>query len=236
MADCIVLSDLHLFSRRSRADEHQRALLDAARRARTVVLAGDIVDFKWSSVGGAEATSDAARAWLEELLEAGDDVQVHYLLGNHDHLPEHIERLEALADDDDRFRWHPFHLRLGGAVFLHGDVSNPRMNPARLHAYRESFARHPNQGPAMERLYDALMALRVHVLGARVLYPERTVLRRIARYLDDIQGEIGDDVRNVYFGHTHRPVDGAEYRGIRFHNCGATIPGVDFRIVRADLS
>ena len=67
--------------------------------------------------------------------------------------------------------------RLGGAVFLHGDVSNPRMNPARLHAYRESFARHPNQGPAMERLYDALMALRVHVLGARVLYPERTTYR-----------------------------------------------------------
>lgn len=236
MSDCVVLSDLHLFSRRSRAEEHRRDLLDAARRARTVVLAGDIVDFRWSRIGDADATSDAARAWLEELLDAGGDVEVHYLLGNHDHVPAHIERLDALAGDDARFRWHPFHLRLGGAVFLHGDVSNPRMTPARLRAYRERFGRHANQGPAMERLYDALMALRVHVLGARVLYPERTTLRRIARYLDDVQGEIGGDVRNVYFGHTHRPVHGAEFRGIRFHNCGAPIPGVDFRIVTADLS
>ena len=50
------------------------------------------------------------------------------------------------------------------------------------------------------------------------------------------QWRVGLDVRNVYFGHTHRSLSGEEHRGVRFHNCGAPIRGHEFQIITADLS
>lgn len=234
--DCAVVSDLHLFSKRSRAHVHQPRILDAARRTGRIVLAGDIVDFRWSRMGSADATADAAVDWLGEILDGNDGGDVEYVLGNHDHVPELVERLEVLADQCPRFRWHPYHLRIGNAVFLHGDVSNPRMDQARLRAYRESFGAHERPSGSSHHLYEVVVALRLHVLGARFLYPRAKVVRRIARYLDEVEHEVGAGLRNVYFGHTHLALSGEEYRGLRFHNCGAPIRGLEFQILEADLS
>ena len=236
MNHCAVVSDLHVFSRRSQVDHHLHEIHEAARRAQTLVLAGDIVDFKWSVHPSVDATADAARTWLEELLERSHDGDVHYLLGNHDHVPALVERLTDLAADEPRFRWHPYHLRLGNAVFLHGDVSRPRMTRERLRAYRERFGGHRQRAAAEQQLYELVHALRLHVVGARFLYPRATVLRRVARYLDEVSDEVGKGVRNVYFGHTHRALFGEEYRGMRFHNCGAPMRGREFQILSADLS
>jgi UDP-2,3-diacylglucosamine hydrolase len=43
-------------------------------------------------------------------------------------------------------------------------------------------------------------------------------------------------VRNVYFGHTHLPMSDYVYRGVAFHNGGASIHGNPFHILRADTS
>lgn len=233
MNDCHVISDLHMFSRRSRVADHLGEIRDKARSSRTLVLAGDIVDFKWSELGSVEATAGATADWLEELLGHGCDI--HYLLGNHDHHPALVERLKGLAGGHQGFSWHPFHLRLGNAVFLHGDAANVRMNVERLAAYRKRFGGHGQRGMAMNRLYDAAVAARIHVLGARLLYPHRTVLRRLFKYLDEIQCGPAQGVRHVYYGHTHRAMADVEYGGLRFHNCGAPMPGMQFRIVKADL-
>jgi hypothetical protein len=40
-------------------------------------------------------------------------------------------------------------------------------------------------------------------------------------------------VRDVYFGHTHKNLANYRYRGLTFHNGGAPIKGVKFRIVEA---
>lgn len=234
--DCAVVSDLHLFSRRSRAHVHHPSILDAARRSRRLVLAGDIVDFRWSNVGSADSTADAAIDWLGGILDDNEEGDVEYVLGNHDHVPELVERLEALAAECPRFRWHPYHLRIGNAVFLHGDVSNPRMSRDRLHAFRESFGAHERPAGSSDQLYELVVALRLHVVSARLLYPRAKVMRRISRYLDEVGDELGEGVRNVYFGHTHLALSGEEYGGKRFHNCGAPIRGLEFQILEADLS
>jgi UDP-2,3-diacylglucosamine hydrolase len=157
------------------------------------------------------------------------------VLGNHDHLPEWTCALDELAGREPRFRWSPFHLRLGNAVFQHGDVSTPGIDPARLPQSRARFAQSRPPSRALERAYDGVVALRLHLLGARLAFPQRAVLRRLSRYLDGVRHEVGDGVRNVYFGHTHIPVDGVEYGGRRFHNGGAAIDGVPFRVLRAEL-
>lgn len=232
----VVVSDLHLFTRRSRALRHVPALHGAARRAAVTVLAGDIVDFRWSELESLDATLDAAERWLGELLDAAVDGELHYVLGNHDHEAAWIVRLEALARAEPRFHWHPFQLRIGDSVFLHGDAAQPGMTSGGLARYRERFARPRRPSRATARAYDVAMAFRAHAVGARAMFPPSAVVRRLGAYLDDIGLEIGRDVHDVYFGHTHLALDALEHRGARFHNGGAPLAGLEFRIVEAHLS
>ncbi len=233
---CCVVSDLHLFTRRSDADQQLEPIKAAVRRSRTFVLAGDIFDFRWSRFSSAEATAGEARRWLEALLAVGPETQFHYVLGNHDHSPALIEQLESLAAAEPRFRWHPYQVRIGNAVFLHGDAGNPRMNQERLEAYRLGFAEERPASIAAQRMYDVAMALRLHVVGARLLFPERSVIRRLTEHLHRLGPEWTTGVRNVYFGHTHRALIGVEYEGRMFHNCGSPMRGLPFHILEADLS
>ena len=52
---CFV-SDLHLFSHRSRGHLIDEQIMEAARRSRVCVLGGDIFDFKWSAHSSHEAS------------------------------------------------------------------------------------------------------------------------------------------------------------------------------------
>lgn len=233
---CHVVSDLHLFARRSDAETHQSAIEEAARRAGTLVLAGDIFDFRWSLWGSADATADAAIGWLLDLMAAAPGTEIHYVLGNHDHMPVLMDRLEVLADSVPRFHWHPFHVRLGNALFLHGDAGQPGMTPERLVVYREKFAIERPVSELQQRVYGAVVSLRLHVIGARLIFPSRGVVRRVAAHVEALGSAWSENVRNVYFGHTHRVLDGVEHGGRRYHNGGSPMPGLAFRILEADLS
>ena len=233
---CHVISDLHLFTRRSEAELHQSAIEQAARRAGSLVLAGDIFDFRWSRWDSTDATAEAAIGWLTDLLAAAPGTELHYVLGNHDHMPALIHRLEVLAQSVPRFHWHPFHLRLGNALFLHGDAGQPGMTPERLVEYRGKFAIERPASEFQERVYGAVVALRLHVLGARLIFPSRGVVRRIAAHVEALGSVWSENVRNVYFGHTHLALDGVEHEGRRYHNCGSPMRGLSFRILEADLS
>lgn len=235
MGACHVISDLHLFSRRTQAPTWGGELEQVVRESRCLVLAGDIVDFKWSEVGDGEQTAAAAAEWIERLMRINPQCEFHYVLGNHDDHPALIAKLTALSECHERFHWDRFHLRLGNAVFLHGDAAQARMSPKRLGEYREKFAGHKRRGRALNRLYDLAVAARMHVVSAIAVYPQHRVLRRLYHYLDQIEAGPVHGVRNVYFGHTHRAFDGVEYGGMRFHNCGAPMAGLKFNILKAEL-
>ncbi|MGB0578139.1 MAG: metallophosphoesterase [Limisphaerales bacterium] len=235
MGACHVISDLHLFSRRSLATNRREELEQVVRESRSLVLAGDIVDFKWSEIGDEERTAEAATEWIEELMRINPRCELHYVLGNHDDHPALIAKLTALAECHERFNWDRFHVRLGNAVFLQGDAAQARMSPERLGAFREKFAGHKRRGRALSRLYDLAVAARIHVVSAIAVYPQHRVLRRLYRYLDQIEAGPVHGVRNVYFGHTHRAINDVEYGGLRFHNCGAPIAGLKFKILKAEL-
>lgn len=220
-----VASDLHLFARRTRGHDLLGPLTEAAARTGTLVLAGDIVDVRWSTLGGPEATARATDAWLRDVLAGAPSAEVHYVLGNHDDTPEIREALGALSGAEERFSWHPHHLRLGSALFVHGDVDRPR-----------SSNHGPNPGPARERAYAAAIALHLHRAAAAIAFPHRAVLRGLHRYADRLEASGGEPIRDVFFGHTHRPMERASYRGRRYHNGGAPIDGVAFRIIEEHIS
>jgi UDP-2,3-diacylglucosamine hydrolase len=226
------VSDLHLFSRRSLAARHEPAMHLASSRARQFVLGGDIFDFRWSTLGSTEATVQAAVRWLDNLVASHSRCDFHFVLGNHDCNRRFVAALETYSATRPNLTVHPYYLRLGRSIFLHGDVADrPRMCPQRLHRRRQRWARDERRGALRHMLYDLAMQAHLHRVVGQVAHPKRRVAQRILGYLQRIGHGPGSGLANVYFGHTHAALADYRHGGLAFHNGGAPMPGLNFRIV-----
>ncbi len=227
------IADLHLFSRRSRGEHFRDQLLEESRNSDMIVLGGDIFDYRWSTFGCESRTSDAAIRWLEDFTDAAN-CDVHLLLGNHDDHPYLIELLPGLADQKARFFWDRYMLRIEDTVFMHGDVADRQMTAACLTQARSGFCHRP-RASWRHHLYDLAIQAQLHRLTPPAVYPKKRVARRILGYLDSLNQGIDSGLKHVYFGHTHRPLDGYMYQNVAFHNCGAPIGRAQFRILHRAL-
>lgn len=227
------VSDLHLFARRSTAEQYVVEIQKRARRAENFVLGGDIFDFRWSTMQCNNRTLDAATDWLDSLVRSAPACQFHFLMGNHDHHNLMAERLESLSDAHDNLAWDPYLLRLGESVFLHGDAADGDATHQRLVQSRENARHHQPRGNAASTAYEVVLRTGIHRGVPVMAYPRRRTAKRLLRYLDEVGHGKESGVRHVYFGHTHRPLDAYQHDGIEFHNGGAPIRGVPFRIVSA---
>ena len=227
------VSDLHLFSRRSRGDALRAELLREARESDLFVLGGDIFDYRWSVHGCERKTSEAAIKWLAEFT---DDAQcdVHFLLGNHDDHPLLLQALPVLALEHERFCWDRYYLRVGDTAFLHGDVADRQMTAACLAQARQGFCHQP-RAAWRHHLYDLAIQAQLHRIMPPAVYPKKRVARRILSYLDTIGHGVATGLKHVYFGHTHRPLAGYLYQDVAFHNCGAPIGAAHFRVLRREI-
>jgi len=226
------VSDLHLFARRSDAPRYAEAIRTAARRSAVLVLGGDIFDFSWSTLPTLADTVEAAFHWLSRLAADHPHCRIHYLLGNHDYCRPFIDYLEGHAGLIPNFAWHYFYLRLGPNVFLHGDVAEKRqMTHERLLEYRSHWLHRPLAGKFSRGAYEVVHRAHLHQPLPFLLHRKRRVARRVLAYLEN-QGEGPETgVRHVYFGHTHRRIFNYRFHGVTFHNCGAPIAGLRFRIL-----
>ena len=73
MSQGLVISDLHLFSRRSRAEELLVEMEVRIASADILVLNGDVFDFRWSTLPDIQATVDASLEWLDLLMKKRSD-------------------------------------------------------------------------------------------------------------------------------------------------------------------
>ncbi len=238
MAVGYVVSDLHLFSKRTTAGRHAETLLEAAGRADVFVLNGDIFDFRWTTLPSVKDTIDEAIRWLERITKRFPDCHFHFILGNHDAHHAFEEKLAHLAKGTSNLNWHPYYLRLGGKVFLHGDVciSSGRPHPTSLERYRARWRKEGRKrGKFNNMLYDAAVQARLHKAIHHLAFPRKRTARSLLTYLEHVGGDAVDGVDSVYFGHTHVAMSGYEYGGIRFHNSGAPMKGVRFKPVKLHL-
>ncbi len=229
------LSDLHMFSRRSIYHEHEDEILARAAEARVFVLGGDIVDFSWTTLPSVDATIDAAMQWLSDLVESNPNCQFHYLLGNHDCHSDFVTRLGEVTETHENLYWEPYFLRIGSAVMLHGDAVHlkRRTNLAlaaqrgRKHQFKQPEYRH--------QIYEMAIRSKLHAVVGKLANPRRVVAGRIWDYLTNEAVDMTNSVRNVYFGHTHVPMSDYAFRGINFHNGGASISGLKFNMLPMQL-
>jgi UDP-2,3-diacylglucosamine hydrolase len=229
------VSDLHLFSRRSRAERHSQAIQDAASKAHTFVLGGDIFDFRWTTLPTINETIDSAVRWLDELSGAHPDCDFHFVLGNHDSNERFVARLAELAEGTPNLAWHDYFLRKGSGIFLHGDVSDRHTTPEMLARARQRCLVDKKHGAAANMLYDWAVRARLHKLAMHVTKPKKTVARRLLSYLRHVGHGPESGLKNVYFGHTHAALSNYHYGGVAFHNSGAPIDGLDFQILETDI-
>ncbi|MEN6451028.1 MAG: metallophosphoesterase [Thermoguttaceae bacterium] len=232
MGKCYFVSDLHLLANRSAAPRYREQIVRAASRAEIFVLGGDIFDFRWAGMPIVRSVGRAVQ-WLLDLTSACPDCQFHLVLGNHDYHQVFIDRLVRLERQVPNLSWHRYYVRLGNSIFLHGDVAGRRMNARRLAEARDQWLDQRRRGPFLSRLYDVVVLTRLHKPVAHLVYSKRIVVQRVLSYLESIGQGPRDGVRDVYFGHTHRRLSNYRYRGLQFHNGGAPIKGMKFRIVEA---
>lgn len=229
------VSDLHLFSSRSLAPRHVAALHERAAKAETFVLGGDIFDFRWSTFSTSEETVRHAVRWLDDLVASHPRCDFHFVQGNHDCNRRFISSLESYSAARPNLKLHPYYLRLGKCVFLHGDAADhPNMCAARLSKRREHWSRDESRSRVRHVLYDLAVTARLHRLAGQVAHPRRRVVHRILGYLERIKQGPEAGVEHVYFGHTHDALATYRHAGVTFHNPGAPMAGLQFRIIETE--
>ena len=229
---CFV-SDLHLLSQRSVADQHNTELRLAAKRSDVFVLGGDIFDFKWSKLATAKASFAYARKWVEDFVHPFPQVKFHYLLGNHDCCQPFVKELELIEKSVSNFQVNPNTLQIGTSVFLHGDVVHGPPTQAALETKRRKWALKSRKGPVKNALYDLVTATRIHRFLARTLNPSNKLASKLLMYLEATGHDVGS-INDVYFGHTHWNTE-FDFQGVRFHNGGAAIRGLSFRWIEFEI-
>jgi UDP-2,3-diacylglucosamine pyrophosphatase LpxH len=226
------VSDLHMCSRRSRAQLHVPAIQAAAAKADTFILGGDIFDFRWSTFPSADETARHAVRWLDDLVASHPRCDFHFVLGNHDCNRRFVSSLETYSAARPNLTVHHHLFRRGGSVFLHGDAADhPTMCELRLKQRREHWSRDETRSQVRHVLYDLAVTARLHRVAGKVAHPRRRVVHRILGYLSRVNHGPDTGLEHVYFGHTHDALKDFRYQGIAFHNPGAPMPGLDFRIV-----
>src|SRR3954452_304821 len=149
------VSDLHLCSRRSLAARHEPAIHQAASRAGAFILGGDIFDFRWSTLPTPEETVQHAIRWLDDLVASHHQCDFHFVQGNHDCNRRFISALESYSATRPNLTLHPYLLRQGKNVFLHGDAADhPAMSQLRLTKRREHWSCDETRSQMRHVLYD----------------------------------------------------------------------------------
>jgi UDP-2,3-diacylglucosamine hydrolase len=230
------VSDLHLFSRRSLAPQYDPAIRNAAAEASTFVLGGDIFDFRWSMLPNFERTLHAAIGWLENLTAHNPRCNFHFVFGNHDYNCQFVAAIDRLASRTTNLRWHRTHLRLGHSLFLHGDVADkPRLCHQKLILRRQKYWHDEEaKGRMANMVYDWAINARLHHM-AKLVHRHKRVTDRLLHYVEQIGHGAESGLRHVYFGHTHYAMSHYERGGIFFHNGGAPMKGLAFRIVPVQM-
>ena len=233
MSKCFFVSDLHLFANRSNGHRYLEEIAAGRVAGRGVRPRRRHLRFPLGRHSHPAEPSIGPSHWLVELTAACPRCHFHLVLGNHDYHQALIDRLAELDKRVSNLSWHRYYVRLGSSVFLHGDVADKEMDARMLAEAREEWLDARRRGPFLSMLYDVVVLTRLHKPFPHLVYAKRIVVRRILKYLESIGQGPGDGVRDVYFGHTHRKLSNYRYRGLTFHNGGAPIKGVKFRILEA---
>lgn len=221
-----VVSDLHLYSRRSDIKRYFQDIKSAASEVDYFVLNGDIIDLPWATQDSPAATFVAAQKWLESLIKAHPKCKFIYVLGNHDCCVGLLEVLDILSLNYSNFEYRYDYFKLGNKLFFHGDLLlKPRPHLRRVKLFDDYKIR---KGVSLA-FYKALIDSGIHTAASK-LFTANNCSRWIHKTLKN--EPVAQDTDHVYFGHTHNYFEDHEYEGLVFHNTGSTLKNSHLQILK----
>ncbi len=229
------ISDLHLFSRRCNAHEHELRIEQAVEWGEMCVWGGDLFDFRWSGDRQGDATIGRALDWLQHWYDRFPGKTFVFLSGNHDAHRPFIEALRSWSERRERFFSDLDCLRVRDTLLVHGDVIEGDGSHEAFTRYRNRWHGKSAAGPIQNQAYDVAIATRVHRAVASAAHRKRHTCLKLLRWMNHQPPESIEGVRRVVFGHTHRLITGMRIDGIRFYNGGAAIRHVPFSPVMLEL-
>lgn len=221
-----VVGDLHLFAGRSKGDEIFEELQHTA--ADTLIICGDLFDFRWSSYSSLHEAFRAASHYLSALLEK-TALPVVYILGNHDGIQGFQPWLDELSDRFSHFEWHEDLFQLGGTLFIHGDI--PLRNEGRSVRGRKFKENEKIYSPFISWGYTLFTRLKLIALY-RKLFRKSSPLPLIESALESD----GFEGHRVIFGHTHFAMKSVMFGDREYHNCGAPMKGFQFHTLTLEIN
>jgi UDP-2,3-diacylglucosamine pyrophosphatase LpxH len=231
MRNGIVVSDLHMFSPRSRAHDLLENIYVAAEGAEVLVLNGDIFDFGGTGLASISDTVAEAMNWLQALVSRFPDKQIYYLLGNHDYHKQFLDVVVPWAELESRFALQEYFLRLGNTLFVHGDCVNYKMTAAHLQKSRQVWLHDRKKHGTFHRGVEWADSLGATRAAHRMFFRRHKVVERLLHYINDLHPGIVEEIDHVYFGHTHLAFTDFEHEGIYFHNTGSAINRREFNML-----
>ena len=228
----VVMSDLHLHTRRSNFVSLDHALDTVDAEFEHLVLNGDIFDFRWNVIDDTKSAVNLAVADITNLLVKRPRLTVHYVIGNHDNHLEFVEALQNPASEFARFSSHKYYLQLGNHFFLHGDCCNTKTDHHSLQIRRKRWTCQKRRPHYQAALYSMIDQLGVPIFFSCLFLPKHRIAARTLYYLESIPGGFPNGIRDIYLGHSHLPFRNFNYRGYRFHNSGSGVSNMGFKPVR----
>jgi len=224
----LVISDLHLFSSRSNGFSLMDEIWNDLSKLDVLVLNGDIFDFRWSQLTSEEETINEALKWLQKVVEISDDIQIHYIIGNHDCIVDFTKSIKEFSNNYPHLEIHDTQLILDRLLFIHGDCTNWNMSGSDLLRFRDSWSQKKMSPRSHLYLYNVMDKLGLSKGFHNCYYPRSVTVKRVAHHLDTILPDWRNSIDDCYFGHTHLPFSDYSLEGVRFHNTGSGIRGMKF--------
>lgn len=212
-----VISDFHFCDPAQLQGQLAARVESLAATGDFLIFNGDTFDFRGHEQDS-KTLMEKGASFLETLARKYPSCRFFFIQGNHDGLvPVRLE-LSKLERNQDNFSFCPVCLRIGGKLFLHGDLpfekslEDPFVRPDRIRDNRPWRFR--------GRCYVLILRSGLY-RGPFSCLVKWYAARGILKWLDQTPQDFRSRVREVYYGHIHLPF--ADYRqgGILFHNSGS---------------
>ena len=170
-----VVSDLHLYSDRSRAESFISELDKWVSTCDYLVLNGDSFDFAWTNRPTLAEVIKQALTFIESLLVKYPRCDLCYVIGNHDCEPTFIAGLLELARHYSNLEVYPEYVCLGENLFLHGDVCNYMMDRQGLVLLRKSYTEVRLRSKVAKEIYQYIIKFGLNKV-AYISHPKKILI------------------------------------------------------------
>ncbi len=221
-----VISDLHIFSRRSNANDILNSMHMQVKDADFLVLNGDIFDFEWTTLESIDKTIFEAVKWLGDLSFQYPDCCIYYILGNHDSLEPFAVLIRKMTHKLTNLKVINTHLVLGSHLFIHGDLPLARKNPW-VRSLKKKVSK---RNHFFHICYEYAVKFNLHKIVYSYFSPEYCS-DRIFKALQKYPENFLEQIEHIYFGHTHLPFTEYPHKNYLFHNTGSAINGMGNNLI-----